>query len=106
MLSWRIRRPIFLPNIAVNGGQPGVGQSKIRVELRWRAGKEEWIRPPHRRFAFRRPRRCFQRFKDEVVASVTGLSNFWMEANDSPSFPRKLDAAFPTEVSTASLRAP
>ena len=35
----------------------------------------------------------FQCFDDGVVAS-TGTSNFWIVASDSPSLPRKLEAAF------------
>src|SRR6266550_1151458 len=37
-------------------------------------------------YAFRAPR-------DEVVTSSTGLSNFWIEARDSPSFSRSREAA-------------
>src|SRR5580658_293624 len=46
---------------------------------------------------------AFNASSDDVVASVTGVSNFWIDASDSPNFPRRLDAAFPTAGSTASL---
>ena len=32
-----------------------------------------------------------------------GVSNFWIDASDSPSFPRMLDAALPTAERTPSL---
>ena len=40
---------------------------------------------------------------DEVVASDSGLSYFCTEASDSPSFFRKLEPAWCSEFSTASL---
>ena len=40
---------------------------------------------------------------DEVVASDSGLSYFCTEASDSPSFLRKLEPAWCSEFSTASL---
>ena len=42
---------------------------------------------------------------DEVVASDSGLSYFCTEASDSPSFLRKLEPAWCSEFSTASLLA-
>src|SRR6476620_9544301 len=40
---------------------------------------------------------------EEVVASSTGASNFCTEASDSPSLPRKFEAALPTAPSTCSF---
>src|ERR1700738_3465355 len=46
---------------------------------------------------------AFNASSDDVVASVTGVLNFCIDASDSPSFTRRLDAAFPTADSTDSL---
>src|SRR6266550_8776014 len=47
-------------------------------------------------YALRAPR-------DEVVTSSTGLSNFWIEARDSPSFSRRREAADPNAGRTFSF---
>jgi hypothetical protein len=45
----------------------------------------------------------FNASNDDVVASRNGLSNFWMEVKDSPSFSRNLDTPLPTPSRTRSL---
>src|SRR2546426_5460796 len=39
----------------------------------------------------------------EGVVASTGTSNFWIKLSDSPSFPRRLAAAFPSAFSTSCL---
>jgi len=48
--------------------------------------------------------KAFKASSEEVVASLSGLPNFWTEASDSPSLPRKREAALPNASSTCSLR--
>src|SRR3989442_6575112 len=48
--------------------------------------------------------KAFKASSEEVVASLSGLPNFWTEASDSPNFPRRREAALPNASSTCSLR--
>ncbi len=48
--------------------------------------------------------KAFRASSDGVVAS-TGTSNLWIVVSDSPSLPRRLDAAFPSAFSTSCLLA-